>query len=148
MAFEDWFVAHARVASKPHKKVTMDDKMTFFQQLSTLISSGTPLLQAIKIAAEQSQSLKMRRVLEEIAARIASGSSLNGSAACFPNIFERHWIEVIRTGEITGKMSSVLLDLNRQIREARETRRKVSGALMYPCMLVVFAVGAVTVMLW
>ena len=64
MAFEDWFIAHARISSKPHKNVTLDDKMTFFQQLSTLICSGTPLLQAIQISAQQSQSLKMRRVLE------------------------------------------------------------------------------------
>ena len=47
MALEDWLIAHAKVSAKPHKKVKMDDKMTFFQQLSTLISSGTPLLQAI-----------------------------------------------------------------------------------------------------
>ena len=148
MAFEDWCVAHARVSSKPHKKVKMDDKMTFFQQLSTLISSGTPLLQAIKISADQSQSTRMRRVLEEIAGRVAAGSTLNGAAANYPQVFERHWIEVIRTGEITGKMSAVLLDLNRQIRESRETRRKVTGALMYPMMLIVFAITAVTVMLW
>jgi type IV pilus assembly protein PilC len=148
MAFEDWFIAHARVSAKPHKKVKMDDKMTFFQQLSTLISSGTPLLQAIKIASEQSQSTRMKRVLDEIAGRVAAGSSLNGAAANYPEVFEHHWIEVIRTGEITGKMSSVLLDLNRQIRESRETRRKVIGSLMYPMMLIVFAITAVTVMLW
>jgi type IV pilus assembly protein PilC len=148
MAFEDWFIARARVSAKPHKKVKMDDKMTFFQQLSTLISSGTPLLQAIKIGAEQSQSTRMRRVLDEIAGRVAAGSSLNAAAGSYPEVFEHHWIEVIRTGEITGKMSSVLLDLNRQIRESRETRRKVVGSLMYPMMLIVFAIAAVTVMLW
>ncbi|MBI3466234.1 MAG: type II secretion system F family protein [Planctomycetes bacterium] len=148
MAFEDWFVAHARVSSKPHKKVTMDDKMTFFQQLSTLICSGTPLLQAIKIGAEQSQSIKMRRVLEEIAGRVAAGSALYAAAANYPKFFEPHWVEVIRTGEITGKMGLVLLDLNKQIRESRETRRKVMGALMYPIILIVVAVAAVTVMLW
>ena len=43
MAFEDWFVAHARVSSKPHKAITLDDKMMFFQQLGTLVASGTPL---------------------------------------------------------------------------------------------------------
>ncbi len=148
MAFEDWFIAHARVSSKPHKAVKMDDKMTFFQQLSTLISSGTPLLQAIKISAEQSQSLRMRRILEEVAGRVAAGSSLHGAASNFPQVFERHWIEVIRTGEITGKMSAVLLELNGQIRDSRETRRKVMGALMYPMMLIIFAITAVTVMLW
>ena len=148
MAFEDWFIAHARLSSKPHKKVTLDDKMSFFQQLSTLICSGTPLLQAIQISGEQSMSLKLRRVLEEIARRVSAGSSLYAAAAGYPQVFLNHWIEVIRTGEITGQMGMVLLELNKQIRESRETRRKVTGALMYPIILIAVAVIAVTLMLW
>src|ERR1051326_2910397 len=102
MAFEDWFIQRARVSSKPHKKVKLDDKMTFFQQLSTLISSGTPLLQAIQICAQQNQSLKLRQVLEEVASSVAAGSSLNAAAEKYPQVFEHHWIGVLRTGEITG----------------------------------------------
>jgi type IV pilus assembly protein PilC len=148
MRFEDWVAAHARVSSTPHKKVAVDDKMSFFQQLSTLICSGTPLLQAIRICSEQSQSLKLRKVLDDIAARVAAGSSLHGAAATFPKVFEHHWVEVIRVGEITGKMGTVLLELNKQILEARATRRKVTGSLMYPLILIVVAVIAVFVMLW
>jgi type IV pilus assembly protein PilC len=148
MAFEDWFIAHARVSSKPHKKIKLDDKMMFFQQLSTLVNAGTPLLQAIQICAQQNQSLKLRKTLDEIAARVSAGSSLNGAAASYPNVFEQNWIGVIRTGEITGKMGGVLLELNKQIRDARDTRRKVMGSLMYPIVLVVVAVTAVTVLLW
>src|SRR5258708_31695208 len=147
MAFEDWFVAHARVSSKPHSKAKVDDTMTFFQQLSTLINSGTPLLQALRICSEQNQSTKLRKVLGEIAARVASGSSLNAAAANYGNVFEHHWIEVIPTGEITAHMGPVLLDLNKQIRESRETRRKVMGSLMYPIILIVVAVLAVAGML-
>ena len=55
MAFEDHFIARARVSSKPHKKVTLDDKMAFFQQLSTLVGSGTPLLQALEIAPRRTK---------------------------------------------------------------------------------------------
>lgn len=148
MAFEDWFVARARVSSKPHQAITLDDKMTFFQQLSTLVSSGTPLLQALEICADQSQSLKLRHVLEQVAARVAAGSSVHAAAANYTNVFQHHWIEVIRTGEITGQMSLVLEELNKQIRESRETRRKVTGALMYPIILICVAVIAVTAMLW
>ena len=148
MAFDDWAIEHARVSSRMHKKVTMDDKMTFFQQLSTLICSGTPLLQALHIGAEQSQSIRMQQTLNEIAGRVAAGSSFHGAAANYPAIFEHHWIEVIRTGEITGQMGSVLVELNRQIREARETMRKIVGAMMYPIILTVVAIIAVSVMLW
>ena len=148
MAFEDWVVSHARVASKAHKKVSMDDKMTFFQQLSTLIISGTPLLQALNICAEQNQSTVLRQALEDIARKVASGNSLHAAASFYPQFFEPHWVEIIRTGEITGQMGPVLLELNKQIREARETRRKITGALMYPIILLVVAVVAITVMLW
>jgi type IV pilus assembly protein PilC len=148
MAFEDWFIARARVSSKPHKKITLDDKMSFFQQLATLVASGTPLLQALEIGAAQNQSTKLQHVLEQIASRVAGGSSVHAAAANYPRVFLHHWIEVIRTGEITGQMPLVLAELNKQIHEARETRRKVMGALMYPIILICVAVLAVGSMLW
>ena len=148
MAFDDWFVGRARVSSKPHQRVKLDDKMAFFQQLSTLVCSGTPLLQALRICAEESQSTRLQRVLVEIAGRVAAGSSLHAATAHYETIFDRHWVEVIRTGELTGQMGPVLLELNKQVRESRETRRKVTAALIYPVILLVVAVLAVTVMLW
>lgn len=148
MAYEDWVIAHARVSSKQHKRVQIDDKLSFFQQFATLVTSGTPLLQALRICAEQSQSRQMQQILDDLANRVAAGSTLNAAAAAYPRVFEHHWIEVIRTGELTGQMGPVLLELNKQIRESRETKRKVSGALMYPIILLVVAVLAITIMLW
>lgn len=148
MAFEDFVLAHARVSSKPHSKIGLDDKMSFFQQLSTLVCSGTPLLQALQQTSEQCQSRKLREVLEMIVGRVASGNSFHAAAAIHLDVFEPYWVEVIRTGEMTGQMGSVLLELNKQIREARETRQKISGALMYPIILILVAIAALTVMLW
>jgi type IV pilus assembly protein PilC len=148
MGFEEWVVGHARMSSKPHQKAKLDDKLSFFHQLSTLVSSGTPLLQALRICAGQNQSVKLRNVLAEIVNRVGAGCSMYTAAAAYPGIFEHHWIEVIKTGEVTGKMASVLEELSKQIRESRETRRKVVGSLMYPVILIVVAVVAVTVMLW
>ena len=55
---------------------------------------------------------------------------------------------MIGTGEATGKLDEVLIDLNRQIREAAETRSKFIGAMIYPCVLVFVAILVVLVMLW
>ena len=49
MSFEQWAVSHARMSSKPHKSARLDDKMSFFHQLSTLVVAGTPLLQALDL---------------------------------------------------------------------------------------------------
>ena len=148
MTFEEFVTAHAKVSSKLHVKITIDDKMTFFQQLSTLVCSGTPLHQSLKQSANQGQSKKLNAIIQEMAGRVASGSSFAGAVAGFPKVFEPYWVEVIRTGEMTGQMGTVLLELNKQIRDSRETRRKVTGSLMYPAILILVAITAVTIMLW
>ena len=148
MPFEEWVVSHARVVKKPHRGARLEDTLTFFHQLSTLFSSGTPLLQGLKIAAQQCESTRLRDALDHISNRVAAGSTFHDAAADFPQIFDFQWLEAIRTGEVTGKMALVLEELNKQIRDARETRRKVKAALMYPMILIVVAVTAVTLMLW
>jgi type IV pilus assembly protein PilC len=146
--FETWVVSHARVSKKPHNKAKLEDILTFFHQLSTLVSSGMPLLQSLNIARGQCESTRFRAVLKQITAKVASGSTFYSSAAAFPEHFEFQWIEAIRTGEITGKMALVLVELNKQIRDSRETKRKVMASLMYPMILVCVAVIAVVLMLW
>ncbi len=148
MALEDFLLQHARVSSKPHKRVTLDDKMTFFQQLGSLSAAGVPMLQAIQISAEQSQSLRMTAVLQEIAGNVSAGSSLANALSGHRRYFEDHWIALIDTGEASGRMSEVLNDLNVQIRETQETKRKLSGALTYPVILIFVAVAVVVAMLW
>ncbi len=148
MTFEDWLLTRARVSAKEHKRITLDDKLTFFQQLSTLVASGTPLVGALQIAARQSQSTRMRTVLEDIAGRVAAGGSLHAVMEDYRHVFEDHWIELIGIGEVSGKMTMVLCDLNAQIRESCETRRKVIGALIYPIILLLVAVMVVIAMLW
>jgi type II secretory pathway component PulF len=148
LPFEEWIVAHARISTKQHNAAKIEDTLSFFHQLATLVSSGTPLLQALRIGATQSESVKLQAVLEQIAAKVSAGSTFHDAAAAFPKIFEFQWIEAIRTGEVSGKMAMVLIELNKQIRDSRETKRKVKGALMYPLILIVVAVIAITVMLW
>jgi len=148
LPFDEWVVAHAKISTKPHNKAKLEDTLTFFHQLSTLVSSGTPLLQALKIGAAQCESVKLQRILEQIVSKVSAGSSFHAAAATFPQVFEFQWIEAIRTGEVTGKMAMVLTELNKQVRESRETKRKVKAALTYPVILIVVAVTAVTVMLW
>jgi len=147
MASDNWFVEHARVSSKQHKRITLDDKMTFFQQISTLVASGTPLVDAIQICADQSQSIQMQAILQEVAGRVAAGSSLHAVLGEHRNVFEDHWIELVGIGEVSGEMAMVLTDLNKQIIESSQTRRKVKGALTYPIILLVVAVLLVVAML-
>ena len=56
----------AKLRTKKHKAIKPDDVIAFFQQLSTLITAGTPLLRALQVAGEQSESLRMIEVLRKL----------------------------------------------------------------------------------
>ena len=107
MAFEDWFIASPRVQQDAQAR-HHGRQNEFLSSAPDIDRSGTPLLQAVQIGGEQSQSIKMRKVLAEIAGRVAAGSLLHAAAADHTKIFPHHWIEVIRTGEVTGQMALVL----------------------------------------
>jgi type IV pilus assembly protein PilC len=143
-----WFQRHVRISSKMHKGIKSEDKLRFFQQLTTLFAAGTPLLESLWIAAQQSQSNRMRAVIRSIADRVAGGLSLHQAAGDYPNVFNRQWIEVIKTGETSGQLGNVLTSLTTHIVAMREMRSKLISAMIYPCILSVVAVLAIVVMLW
>lgn len=148
MTFDEFVASHARFQSKKHAKATIDDLMSFFHQLATLVNAGTPLLRAIEQCARQSESLKLSQVLDEIAGKIGAGNSFYHAAGGYPELFEHAWLEVIHTGEITGKMAFVLVELNKQVAEQRASKRKFKAALTYPMVLLTVATLALTAMLW
>lgn len=141
-------LAYARVQSKKHKSVAVDDIIAFFQQLSTLLVSGTPLLHAIRLCSEQNESIKLSNAIKDIANKVAGGSQFNTAAAAHPEIFETHWIQLIRTGEVSGQLGTLVLQLNNNIQKDRATRSKVTGALIYPFILLMVAFSSLFVMLW
>ena len=145
---ETWVRRHIRTSAKQHPRIKGEDKLQFFQQLTTLFAAGTPLLDALRIASTQSQSQKMEAVIRTIADRVAGGLSLHLAAADFPKVFDRQWIEVIKTGEVSGQLAEVLTSLTSYITSVRELRSKLISAMIYPCILLVVAVGAIVIMLW
>jgi type IV pilus assembly protein PilC len=148
MSLNDWLSQRARVSSRRHSRIGIDDKMMFFQQLASLVSSGTPLLQSIQIVSQQNASTKLARVLNDVAGQVAAGSSLQVAMEEYPDIFESHWIALVGTGEVSRKLDNVLCDLNNQIRESRETMRQFTGALVCPVILLFVAILVIVTMLW
>lgn len=136
-----------RVTISKHEKIQLPDKLAFFRQLNTLFTAGTPLYDALTIAAEQTESRGLGRVVSDIADKVAAGSSLSEALETHPTHFKNEWIQLVRSGEISGKLGDVLVRLAAQIEEAREFRSKVVSALMYPIIVLCVSMGAVAVML-
>jgi type IV pilus assembly protein PilC len=139
---------HIRISNKMHAKIKAEDKLQFFNHLTTLFAAGTPLLEALVIATRQTMSLKMQAVLSAIAEKVASGTSLHQAASEFPKVFDRQWVEVIKTGEMSGQLAHVLAALTGYIQASREMRGRIISAMIYSCIMCCIAVLAIVIMLW
>src|SRR5438552_8204126 len=148
MAEKGFLLSHARVSNKRHRGIKSDDIFSLFQQLSTMISAGMPLMDALQLTAAQTQSKKLGIVMGAICNKVQAGCSLWSAAAEYPKIFESHWIQVIRTGEISGQIGPLLGRLTVNMKENREARGKLISAMIYPAIIFCVAVAALVIMLW
>ncbi len=140
--------AFARVKTKRHKAITADDKIGFFQQLGTLLNAGTPLLRALNISAEQSESTKGVKLLHHMAGLVASGCSLADAMGKYPKLFEDHWTELVRAGEMTGRLPETVTELRTYIENRKAIQGKIVSAMMYPAVMLSVLCVALFVMFW
>jgi len=136
-----------RVTNKMHPKIQSFDILAFFQQLSTLFRAGTPIYDAIVMSAEQSQSIKLRDIILDISRKVAAGSELNAAMSSHSHLFLPEWTEIIRSGERSGQLESMLGRLAAQIDSANQLRSKLVSAMIYPTIVLIVAIAALTVML-
>src|SRR5687768_9990468 len=139
MANAEFFLSRARVSNKSHKGIKGDDIFNLFQQLSTMLQAGMPLMDALELGGEQTQSRKLKAIMQNIASKVQAGSPLWSAAAEHPKVFESHWIQVIRTGEISGQIGPLLGRLTQNMKETREARGKLISAMIYPAIILCVA---------
>ena len=127
------------------KKITTKDKILFSKQLAILLKSGIPILQAIELLIEQFEG-GMKNMLVRIKDDVKEGSSLADALAKYPKVFEKIYIQLVRAGEATGKLETILERLTVYLERREAITKKVKGALQQPIIQLVVAVGVVGVL--
>jgi len=113
----------------------------FSRELSNLLTAGVPLSRAMQIVSREAALASARRQWSEIRDDVMGGSSLADALAKWPHSFPPVYVAMIRAGETGGFLDVVL----GQIADFRERERdlisKVKGAMIYPSIIAVLAVG-------
>ncbi len=143
-----WLQSRVRIGSAPHKGIKSDDVYNLFQQMATLINAGMPLAQGLEMLSVQSQSLALRKIMVLVTDRVKGGSALYAAMQDHPKVFSAQTVQVIRTGEVSGELGRLLVELANHMKEARASRARVISALIYPTIIACVAVIAVVMMLW
>ena len=113
---------------------------TFFQ-LSLLLRSGIPLVEAIKIISKTTKHVKVKNALLEVSARVSEGMRFSEALSRYPNIFDPMYVNLIRASEQVGRLSAVLADIAVYEEDKRKNSDKLTSAMVYPMTILVLGLG-------
>ncbi len=128
------------------KNVDSKDLIFFTKQLSVLLRAGVPLLQALELLVEQTEG-QLRNIVIDLKDDIKEGKSLADGLSKYPKIFSNTYVQLVKAGEASGKLESILDRLTSYIERAESLRKKISGAFMMPAIQLAIALGVVVLLL-
>lgn len=131
----------------PHFGVSGADVVGFTRQLSTMISAGLPLTEALVILEKQTKNDVFARALSQVVADVEGGSSLSQSLAKFPRLFDIIYIKLVEAGETGGVLDKVLAKLAETLEKDKEFKSKTRGAFIYPIIVIIVMVIVMSVMM-
>ena len=117
---------------------------TFTRQLSTLQDAGLPILRSIRILEQQQKPGMLRSCLKQINEDVEGGATLSEAMSRHPKAFDRLYCNMVAAGEAGGVLDVILQRLADFLEKAQKLKRKIIGAMIYPCVVVAIAGGIVT----
>lgn len=120
------------------QKVDIRTKVIFTKQLSVLLKSGVPLLQAMELLTEQFEG-EFKHILINIKDGIKAGESLASELNKYPRVFPSVYVQLVRAGEASGKLEIILGRLTIYLERTEETKKKIRKAMAYPIGMLTFA---------
>jgi type IV pilus assembly protein PilC len=119
----------------------------FSRQFATMVNSGLPILRALAILADQTESKELQKVLTQVRVDVEQGASLSGAMSKHPKAFNDLFIAMVKSGETGGVLDNVLLRLADTIEKEVDLRRKIKSAMTYPIAVVALVVLLMSAML-
>ena len=129
------------------KRLSYVDKINFTGNLSTMVSAGVNLSQALEVLSSETKNTYFRSILGDLRFAIENGRPLSEALGRFPKDFDPVFINIIKAGEASGKLDEALARLNNQLKKDYSLISKVKGALVYPAVLIAGVLGVLTLII-
>ncbi|MGH7130759.1 MAG: type II secretion system F family protein [Phycisphaerales bacterium] len=140
--------AHAPVRGKGSRSSRLKAVSHLTRQLSVLVRTGTPLIDALSVLERQLPEGAWRQVMKDVRTRVEEGSSLSSALEQHPGWFDPVARSLVAAGESRGQLADMLERLSHLVRQQTKIRQAFTGAMVYPCLLMCIAVGVVNVMMF
>ena len=111
------------------------DLVVWTRQLASLVAAGLPLERTLSALSEEADTPAKRDLLAQVRSEVNAGAPLAQALAMHPREFDALYVAVIGSGEQSGRLSQVLLQLAEDLEAAHQMRAKLLAASLYPAIV-------------
>lgn len=123
------------------QRVRPKDLVIFSRQFSVMISANMPVVESLMILVDQTNNFPLKSIIADIALDVDSGSLLSDAFAKRPKIFSEFFVNIIKSGETSGKLDEVLNYLADEMEKNYDMVSKIRGAMIYPLFIICGLIG-------
>jgi type IV pilus assembly protein PilC len=127
--------------------ISVRDKAVFARQTATMLTAGFPLLQAMSVIVLQTPNEKFKETINAIIKDLEDGHPFSVALAKHPKFFSDVYINLVRSGEATGKLPKVMEEIATDIEKQAALNSKIRGAMYYPIFVFVALIGIASLMM-
>jgi len=117
-------------------RVKNEEIVLFTKQLAVLIQAKVPLVQSLRVMEKQVENPSFTQVISEVANDVDAGMIFSRALAKHPKVFSNFFIQMVRSGEISGRLEETLVYLADYISRQYLLNSKAKGAMIYPAFIV------------
>lgn len=129
------------------QRVKGKDIAVFTRGLSTMLNAGVGLIRCFEILEAQIEKPKLKEVISQVREEISAGMPLAACLAKHPKYFDKLYISMVKAGEASGTLDSVLMKIATSLEKSEEIKGKVKGAMIYPSVVFFTAIVVMFFML-
>lgn len=128
-------------------RVNVHEFLVFNQELVALLKAGLPVVAGLEILLERQKNPDFRRILADVKEQLVSGTALSDAFLSHGDAFPRLYATSLKAGERSGEVEKVLRRFLGYQKILGSVRRKVTGAIVYPAVLVGLSVGLIFILM-
>lgn len=126
-------------------KLSLKTLAIFCRQLGVVLSSGIGVLRGLEIIKHQAVSKRQKKIISMVIEEVQKGRSLSEGMAAH-NIFPKLLVNMVRSGEISGKLDTIMNRMALYYEKEYKLKEKVKGAMTYPAVVCTFAILVIIVL--
>lgn len=128
-------------------RVKIHEFLVFNQELVALLKAGLPVVSGLDILLERQANPHFRRILQDVREQLVAGTALSDAFLSHGDAFPRLYATSLKAGERSGEVEKVLRRFLTYQKILGQVKRKVTGALVYPAVLIGLSLGLIVILM-